>query len=390
MPSAHARLGFQLIAEGRTDDGLKALQQALEANPDDGDCLLGLARVHLMREELERARPLVARLVELEPHHAEAVSHQSYLRYCEGDASALDQLRKAAAAPNASAFALLNLARALDRAGRGAPEGPAATRAALLEPLHAFLRMEAGEAALGRGDAPAAVAHYQAAVAASPHQYLLRAYLAKAHAMAGELEQAQEQLSGAIALAPEEPALHEEMFLLRERMGAFPEAFVEADWLCARFPENLRYLYWLGLTLLRVGKLSEAQPILEQVVSLSSRSAEARQALADVYFRLQDLSKAQTLLEEAQRMDPSSAAVAIDLGRVYLGQGRAEDAERVLSGALRLHPGNPGLHFNLALALENRDAGAAAEHAKKATYARDPILRTEAERLVQALTQPKP
>ena len=327
MRSEYARRALSLIAEGESADGLEALEQGLQANPDDVDCLLGMARVHLLLDEFDDAHRLLMRLVRVQPQHAEAGSHLLFLRYRSGDKAALDQIRVAAAAPTATAFELLNLARALDLAGHGAAAGHAFTRAVQLEPANNALRMEAGEAALGRGDAPAAVAHYQAAVNAAPRQYLLRAYLAKALAMESELEGALEQLSNAIQLAPEEPALHEEMFLLRERMGAFPEAYQEADWLSTRSPENLRYLYWLGVSLVRVGKLAEARPVLEQVVSLSSRSAEARQALANLYYRLQDLPGAQTLLEEARKMDPSSAAVARDLGNVYLAQGKHPEAE---------------------------------------------------------------
>ncbi len=385
MPSEHARRGLSLIADGRTDEGIRAFQQGLEVNPEDVECLLGLARVHLLQDRLDEANDLLVRLVRVQPHHAEAGSHLLFLRYRSGDQAALSQLRAAAAAPAATAFELLNLARALDMAGHGAAAGVAFSRAALLEPANRLLRMEAGEAALGRGDAPAAVAHYQAAVDAAPDQYLPRAYLAKALALSGALEQALEQLTSAIALAPEEPALHEEMFLLRERMGAFAEAYQEADWLSSRFPENLRYLYWRGVALVRVGKYAEARPVLEEVVSLSSRSAEARQALADVYYRLQDLPRAQTLLEEAQRMDPASAVVAIDLGNVYVAQGKHAQAEQALTRALGLHPDHPIIHFHLAVVVSGRDRALAVSHAEKAIRSKDLRVRAEAERLIQGL-----
>ncbi|HEY8208703.1 MAG TPA: tetratricopeptide repeat protein [Myxococcaceae bacterium] len=326
---------MSLFAEGDTEGGLQTLERGLEANPEDADCLLVLARVHLLIDAFDEAERFLARLVRLQPLHAEAGSHLLFLRYRSGDKAALEQIRAAAAAPTATAFELLNLARALDLTGQGAAAGDAFTRAALLEPSNSLLRMEAGEAALGRGDAPSAVAHYQAAVDAAPKRYLLRAYLAKALVMEDELPRALEQLSNAIALSPEELALHEEMFLLRERMGDFTETSQEAEWLTSRFPENLRYQYWRGVAMLRLGKLDEARSVLEEVVLLSSRSAEARQALADVYFLLQDLSRAQSLLEEAQHMDPSSSAVAVGLGKVYLALGRHAEAGGMLTRAAR-------------------------------------------------------
>jgi tetratricopeptide (TPR) repeat protein len=176
------------------------------------------------------------------------------------------------------------------------------------------------------------------------------------------------------------------MFLLRERMGAFPEALAEAEWLCERYPENLRYMFWRGVSLKRIGKLAEARPVLEKVVSLSSRSAEARQALADVYYREQNLPRAQALLEEALRMDPLSAAVAVDLGNVYLALGTPEKAEKVLTTAVGMHPNQAPVHFSLALALAERDRARALNHARKAAAARDPRLRVEAEKLIAQLT----
>jgi len=390
MLSTHARQGSGLIAAGRPADGVKAFQEGLALDPDDVECLLGLARVRLMEGALEEARGYLVRLTGLQPQHAEAGSHLAFIRFKAGDRSALRQLRAAASSPSAGPFELVNLARALEQAGESAEAGAAFKQAALLESTSGFLRMEAGEAALGRGDAPAAVAHYQAAVEASPDQYLLRAYLAKAHAMAGELEKALDQLSSALQMGPTEPALHEEMFLLRERMVSFPEALAEADWLCERFPENLRYMFWRGVSLKRIGKLAEARPVLESVVALSSRSAEARQALAEVCFRQQDLAQAQALLEDALRMDPLSAAVAVDLGNVYLAQGAPDKAEKVLTRALGMHPNQAPVHYNLALALAAKDRERALTHARKAASARDPSLRVEAEKLIAELAVEPP
>src|SRR5204862_5913021 len=136
MLSTYARQGLGLIAEGRSADGLQTLQQGLGVNPDDVDCLLGLARVKLLQDEFDEAHRLLMRLVRVQPLHAEAGSHLLFLRYRSGDKAALNQIRVAAAAPTATAFALLNLARALDLAGQGAAAGDAFTRAALLEPAN--------------------------------------------------------------------------------------------------------------------------------------------------------------------------------------------------------------------------------------------------------------
>jgi predicted Zn-dependent protease len=104
---------------------------------------------------------------------------------------------------------------------------------------------------------------------------------------------------------------------------------------------------------------------------------------------MQDFPKAQSLLAEARRMDPSSAAVAIDLGKVYLAQGKAPESEAALAAALRLHPHSNALHYNLALALAQRDPQTAAEHARRATFSEDAGLRNEAERLLAELTRSK-
>ena len=87
-------------------------------------------------------------------------------------------------------------------------------------------------------------------------------------------------------------------------------------------------------------------------------------------------------------MDPASTAVAIDLGNVYLARGKTAEAEQIFSAALKLHPDNASLHYSLALALVHRDAEAAMDHARRATYSQDAGVRAEAERLMDSLANP--
>ncbi|HYV44654.1 MAG TPA: tetratricopeptide repeat protein [Myxococcaceae bacterium] len=392
MLSPHAQQGFSLLQAGKADDGIRAFKEGLQADPRDVDCLLGLARVALIKGLPDEAKPFLAQITMLQPLHAEAGSHLALIRFMGGDKSALAHLRQATITPTAGAFEFMNLARALGRSGDNAASEVAYKRAVLLDPKNAFIRMEAGDAALARGDGPSAVAHFGAAVESAPHEYILVAHLAKAHAVNGDIPKAAEWMQKAIDIAPLEPALREEMYLLRMRTGDHAGALAQVEELLKRAPEEPQYRYWKGVSLIRLCRLEDAKVEFESVVAARPKASDARQALADVYAQLKDYPRAQKLLEEALQLDPTSAPAAIDLSNLLFEKGAPgkAQAEKVLRQALVSHPEEPALHFNLAVALASSDKKKALDHAQKSVAFSRPDwgVRAEAERLVQALSAP--
>ena len=69
--AAHAGLyGAALAEDGRPEQALPLLQQALQANPDDVEALIHLAEIHAARREFGRALQYLRRAVKLAPDNA--------------------------------------------------------------------------------------------------------------------------------------------------------------------------------------------------------------------------------------------------------------------------------------------------------------------------------
>ena len=69
--------GSDLHGEGRHDEAMKCFEKCLAIDPDYGDAILGMAMVHMSREQFDAAIELAKRLVELDPNDVLAYTNLS-------------------------------------------------------------------------------------------------------------------------------------------------------------------------------------------------------------------------------------------------------------------------------------------------------------------------
>jgi Flp pilus assembly protein TadD len=217
-----------MIAEGRPQDAVPILEQAIAASPSDVRARLDLGLAHEMREDLGAAERAYRGAIEVDPAMAEALNNLgALLRDTDRTDEGIAVLRRAIEARPGLASAHLNLALALEDAGdsegaereyrivmRLAPRDPASrtavamillTRgdrdAALIELRHALPLAEGSRAdlaAIGNGlrragDADLAVRALREAIEAddAPPPPALRAELALAEYASGQREPAE-------------------------------------------------------------------------------------------------------------------------------------------------------------------------------------------------------
>jgi uncharacterized protein HemY len=101
MPSAAASEGAGLLRMGLLREAARVFSRGLEEDGEDLPCLLGLARALLGQRKDAEARPHLERLLSLQPHHTEALSHLTRLRAEAGEPGALETLRALAASEGA-------------------------------------------------------------------------------------------------------------------------------------------------------------------------------------------------------------------------------------------------------------------------------------------------
>jgi tetratricopeptide (TPR) repeat protein len=127
-------------------------------------------------------------------------------------------------------------------------------------------------------------------------------------------EGAVRELRAAVAANPKEPNVHFGLGYLLWTKGHDPEAAQEFEAEIANDPHHVQAMLYLADTKIRMNKMDDARPLLEQI----------------------------------QKTDPDIAMQHLDLGIVYADEGRKQDARTEFETAIRIAPSNVNAHYRLA------------------------------------------
>ena len=151
-------------------------------------------------------------------------------------------------------------------------------------------------------------------------------------------------------------------------------------------PNDVKARVDLGMALLGLGRMIEAQSHLNRAIQQDPRSADAHYYLGNALLRQRKVADAQSRLETAIRLDPDHFLAQHDLGLLHLKTGGLDAAQAHFREAVRIDPYHPVAHSNLGfvlLRLQNPEEAAVhfrrsleirPDHAKT----RENLLRAEA------------
>ena len=323
MPAWY-RLGTALLLAGEVEDAEHALQQAQRLKPESALVLSALSDAAVAGDRAEQALSLLEAAFELEPEAGQLAYKIASLHRRLGDVeTAQSWLQR-------------------DPGNRLAPtiDDPFLLEVAQLSRTPRFFRM-AGDWALARGDAPAAIEAYRNGVTLAPGDAALRERLASAlaeHApnealpeiesllelapdsaigwrmrawllrTASDTETRTEATSAAarsLALA-DDPATRVLVAAFAMRAGDFRQAQEHYRHLTAKHPEKPHHHYWLALSRLAMADCTGIPP-LNEALRLRPDWGEAHLVLAraeSICAQPSALPRAQTLLRA--RDDPDT------------------------------------------------------------------------------------
>jgi tetratricopeptide (TPR) repeat protein len=203
------RAGVVEARAGRTEQGVRLLQQAANAAPGVTRCWEDLAQLQFQLNRLEPAGEAFGRAIALEPQRADLYVKQALVRQRQqrpGDAVLL--LRQAVAMAPQALGAKVNLANLLASAdGDSLDEALRLYEEALaVQPGDPGLRMNYGNLLL-RLERPAeAIACYRQSLAAAPDNIDLWVNLGRAKQSQGRLDDAERAFRAALERTPDHPA----------------------------------------------------------------------------------------------------------------------------------------------------------------------------------------
>lgn len=301
-PAFYVTLGQALLRQGQLDEGRRALQAALQKDPDNADAAQALAEAALAQGEargLQQAADVLAGQVRRQPRQPALRLQLARLQLASGQAAAVLPL--------------------LDEALRQDPD------------LHAARLLQAeAERRLGREDA--AQARLVAMVKADQAAVDAALALAALEEARGHGAEAQGWLARAVAKArpPElrpQAALVE--FHLRQRQPV--EAAVAAKALLALAPEHVGALLLGARAALAQGDAAGARPLLAQAARLAGDDVAALALAGRLQLAASDLAGARATLDRALERQPDLAVLqrlrieaALRSGDVADAQARAQ------------------------------------------------------------------
>jgi len=160
-----------------------------------------------------------------------------------------------------------------------------------------------------------------------------------------------EQLEAAVTALPRSAEAHRLLGLGYGAAGLMPESIRELEAAVRLAPTNERACVALGAALAEAGRLADAERVLHQTAIELPFSGQARWVLADVYERMNRTPDAIAVLEEAASLTVVAGKTLI-YKRIALLAHRVSDQDRVLAALTqhaKLVPNEPSPHRELGL-----------------------------------------
>ncbi|WP_044561068.1 tetratricopeptide repeat protein [Azospirillum sp. B4] len=166
----------------------------------------------------------------------------------------------------------------------------------------------------------------------------------------GQSAIAAELIGEALALKPDDSAMHGNLGIALAKLGRFEAAEAAYRRAIELRPDNADAHSNLGNVLRHHGRWDEADSEYRQALALRPTFAEAHSNLGNVLRQRDDLAGAEAAYRQALALKPAYPEALYNLGHVLLDQGRTADAIAHYRAALALNPGLVEAHNNLASA----------------------------------------
>jgi len=159
------------------------------------------------------------------------------------------------------------------------------------------------------------------------------------------------------------------------KTGHFPEALQKLDTLAAEKPEPAGIEYLRGMVFYQQNKMADAQAAFAKAVTQDPKNLEAMQMQGVSLFRLGKPSQAIPLLEQAHRSIPNANVEPnYVLGLCYMDTGRYDDARRAFATQYGFAPDSPPAYLLAARMLLRREYVPIAETSARKALALNPNL----------------
>ncbi len=343
-------LATVLMRQGRVDETITKLQEALKKNPGHQEIRLNLAQALARAGDLEKGEKIYRELVAEAPERLEFHQDLAICLTRSGNyAGALEAIDAGLAANPEWPPGLTARSLYLFKLGRTAEARATLEESLRLDPRQGDAYLHLGQIQSASGDLAGAATSMQRAHELDPGNGQAAIGLAGILERQGQFARALEVLNRTLELGGEDPAILGEMGAVLIRSGQPAEAVDPLMQSQKLDPNNADVVGNLGMAYAMTGKMVAAIKSFEKVVALAPDMADGHAQLGALYAENNQSDLAIGALEKAAAMEPDNAGIQLSLGSVYHRAGRLDEARKSYEEAIRLQPDLAPAYYNLGL-----------------------------------------
>lgn len=343
-----------LLAQGKTDQAVAALDSALTMPDAPWWILRGLARIKQASGDQEAAFQLMSKAYDAVPWHQSVMGEYAEFMISAGKLDQAivirDKLKKLA-----PRYYWTNYVDALVLAQQGRQEESlaAAIKVLAVAPDHLPATLLAAQAELQKGDVLMASTRLKKAAAQHPYSVPTIRLLAQAFLRQGQAAEADVAIKRGLGVAPNDAtllSLRADSEVLR---GANREAIQTLELLNASAPGNASYLLRLSQLKARSGDRESSKKLLDQITELGKDNPAIRDQIIATAMNIGDVPRIRRLADYAVASNPKDPGSYLMLAAALGLQNDNSGAWKAALTALDLQPAyQPALNALALLAQE--------------------------------------
>ncbi len=385
LPPTRSNEGYRLLNQGLLSEAEAEFKAALQSDPKDTKCLLGLVRTQLASGQLDDALTTVQQVFELKPDHLEAKSLRGRLLIEKGDHKGLKDLEDAAkdrrAGPAEHVNYGLYLAEKDD--AKAQKEFELALR---VDARNMRAHLELAKIAERRGDYRNAVVKYQKACEFSApndgEAYLL---LSRAHYALGETTAGSQAMLEAInrATEPSKAQWLDEGYKLAFDAREFQAALTIAVAALELNPDEPEYQKWRDEAQAAATSAGNRPKSTGSTELWQEAAVPPRTGSHNVPVPAAAPAPAAAATAASTPLMPEDACKQAEALLMTKNPPDTEGAIKLLDAALAINPDFPKANLDKALALGlSKQYSLALQYAQKVQASKNQYLKAEADALV--------
>jgi spermidine synthase len=289
--NAYMELGQVLTSQGRFNEAIVQLSEALEIKPDSAEAHNNIGNVYANLGKAGDAIDHFSRALQINPESAETYNNLGSMFATQGKTeNAIENFSRAIKLVPDYAVAHDNLGRVF--AGQGRLEEALAHiyEALKISPESADFHNDAGLVLGQQGQISVSISQFSEALKINPDHFLANFNMGVAMSGQGKVEEAVSYFSKAAVIKPNDPEVHKILGMALENLGRFIEAAGQFSEVLKLEPESAENYDNLGVALAQTGQLEEAISHFNKALEKDNSYEKARRHMS---LAQQELEKRQ-------------------------------------------------------------------------------------------------